>query len=51
MERTIMKDPVFLAQKSAPATAEDLPVAQDLLDTLIAHRENCTTSLIRIAAA
>ena len=34
MERTIMKDPVFLAQKSAPATAEDLPVAQDLLDTL-----------------
>ena len=41
MERTIMKDPVFLAQKSAPATAEDLPVAQDLLDTLIAHRDGC----------
>ena len=41
MERPIMKDPIFLAQKSAPATAEDLAVAQDLLDTLIAHRDNC----------
>ena len=41
MERPIMKDPIFLAQKSAPATAEDLPVAQDLLDTLIAHRDGC----------
>jgi len=41
MERPIMKDPIFLAQKSAPATAEDLPVAQDLLDTLIAHRAGC----------
>ena len=26
---------------AAPATAEDLPVAQDLLDTLIAHRDGC----------
>jgi len=41
MERPIMKDLIFLAQKSAPATAEDLPVAQDLLDTLIAHRDGC----------
>ena len=41
MERPIMKDPIFLAQKSAPATAEDLPAAQDLLDTLIAHRDGC----------
>ena len=38
MERPIMKDPIFLAQKSAPATAEDLGVAQDLLDTLTAHK-------------
>ena len=38
MERPIMKDPIFLAQKSAPATAEDLDVAQDLLDTLTAHK-------------
>ena len=41
MERPIMSDPIFLSQKSAPATAEDLPVAQDLLDTLIAHRDGC----------
>ena len=32
MERSIMKDPIFLAQKSEPATAEDLGVAQDLPD-------------------
>ena len=41
MERPIMKDPIFLAQKSAPATAEDLSVAEDLLDTLLAHRDGC----------
>ena len=36
-----MKDPIFLAQKSAPATVLDLPVAQDLRDTLAAHRDGC----------
>jgi len=36
-----MKDPIFLAQKSAPATVMDLPVAQDLRDTLAAHRDGC----------
>ena len=41
MERPIMRDPIFLSQKSAPATAEDLTVARDLLDTLIAHRDGC----------
>ena len=41
MERSIMKDPIFLAQKSEPATAEDLGVARDLLDTLTAHRDGC----------
>ena len=41
MLREIVHDPVFLAQKSAPATAEDLSVAQDLLETLIAHRDGC----------
>ena len=41
MERSIMKDPIFLAQKSEPATAEDLDVARDLLDTLTAHRDGC----------
>ena len=41
MIRPIMKDPVFLAQKSVPATPEDLPVARDLLDTLAANRAGC----------
>ena len=36
-----MKDPIFLAQKSAPATVMDLLVAQDLRDTLAAHRDGC----------
>lgn len=41
MIRPIMKDPIFLARKSAPAAPEDLSVAQDLLDTLAAHRDGC----------
>ncbi|MBQ6402376.1 MAG: peptide deformylase [Oscillospiraceae bacterium] len=41
MIRPIMKDPIFLAQKSAPATVMDLPIAQDLRDTLEAHRDGC----------
>ena len=41
MVREIMHDETFLAQKAEPATLEDLPVAQDLLDTLIAHRDGC----------
>ena len=41
MIQPIMKDPIFLAQKSVPATKEDLPVAQDLLDTLTAHQDGC----------
>ena len=41
MIQPIMRDPVFLAQKSNPATKEDLTVAQDLLDTLTAHKEGC----------
>ena len=41
MERPIMKDPIFLAQKSEPAAAEDLGIARDLLDTLMAHRDGC----------
>ena len=41
MVREIMKDPIFLGQKSRPATAEDLPIARDLLDTLAAHRDGC----------
>ncbi len=41
MIREICRDEFFLAQKSAPATAEDAEVARDLLDTLAAHREGC----------
>ncbi len=41
MERPIVKDPIFLAQKSAPASADDLDTARDLLDTLKAHRDGC----------
>ena len=41
MIRPIVKDPIFLSRKARPATAEDLPVAQDLLDTLRANRERC----------
>ena len=36
-----MHDPIFLARKSAAATAEDLPVAEDLLDTLNANAAGC----------
>lgn len=36
-----MHDPFFLAGRSEPATVTDLSVAKDLLDTLMAHRENC----------
>ena len=36
-----MHDPIFLAGNSEVATKEDLQVAQDLLDTLMAHRESC----------
>ena len=41
MIRPIMQDPVFLSQKSAPATADDITVAQDLLETLVAHKDGC----------
>ena len=41
MVRELVHDPLLLARKSMPATKEDLPVAQDLLDTLNAHRESC----------
>lgn len=36
-----MKDVIFLAQKSTPATPDDLGTAQDLLDTLAFHKDGC----------
>lgn len=41
MQKPIVKDEAFLAQKSQPATFMDINVAQDLLDTLAAHAEHC----------
>lgn len=41
MVKPICKDNFLLAMKSAPATAEDISVAQDLLDTLAAHSHEC----------
>ena len=41
MIREICRDATFLAQKAAPATADDLATAQDLLDTLTAHKDGC----------
>lgn len=41
MIKDIIHDPIFLAGKSEMATKEDLQVAQDLLDTLIANKDGC----------
>ena len=37
----IMRDEDFLKQVSEPATQADIPVADDLLETLLAHRDGC----------
>ena len=41
MLKELVHDPILLARKSQPATREDLPVAQDLVDTIAAHKETC----------
>ena len=41
MVREIVHDPVFLSQKCTEATAEDIPIAQDLIDTLKANMDRC----------
>ncbi|BCN31682.1 peptide deformylase [Anaeromicropila herbilytica] len=41
MVRTIVKDILFLGQKSTPATKADAAVIDDLLDTLRANTEHC----------
>ena len=41
MIQEICKDEIFLAQKAEPATSDDLPIAQDLIDTLAAHKDGC----------
>ncbi len=41
MVKPIVKDALFLMQKSQPAVKADLSDARDLLDTLEAHRHEC----------
>ena len=41
MVKELMHDPIFLGGKSEVATIEDLQTAQDLLDTLTAHKDSC----------
>ena len=41
MIKELIHDPILLSMKSEAATIEDLQVAQDLLDTLIAHKDGC----------
>ena len=41
MIRELIHDPILLSRKSREATAEDLSIAADLLETLAAHRQTC----------
>ncbi|MBE6974813.1 MAG: peptide deformylase [Ruminococcaceae bacterium] len=41
MVKELIHDPMLLARVSLPATAEDLAVARDLMETLAAHKETC----------
>lgn len=41
MVRELIHDPMFLAQKSEPATPADSQVITDLMDTLRAHLDTC----------
>lgn len=41
MVKEVVHDPILLGMKSEPATKEDLLLAQDLLDTLIANKDAC----------
>lgn len=41
MVREICRDEAVLTQKAEIATAADLPVADDLLETLLAHKDGC----------
>ena len=41
MVKELMHDPLFLGQKSGPASKADIQTAKDLLDTLIFHKNTC----------
>lgn len=54
MVRPIMKDVLFLGRKASPATKADIPVADDLLDTLRANAAGCVgmaANMIGVAKA
>lgn len=54
MIRPIMKDVLFLGRKASPATKVDIPVADDLLDTLRANAAGCVgmaANMIGVAKA
>ena len=46
MVKKIMRDPLFLAQKSIDATEADQQVITDLLDTLRANLDHCNGVVI-----
>lgn len=41
MIKQIIHDPIFLARRSLPATAEDVSAADDMLETLRANADKC----------
>lgn len=41
MVKELIHDPIFLAQKSEFANEGDMQTAQDLLDTISAHKSSC----------
>ncbi len=41
MIKELIHDPIFLACPSEAATKEELQVAEDLLDTLLSHKDKC----------
>ena len=41
MIKELVHDPIFLGMKSEKATMDELQTAQDLLDTIAAHKETC----------
>ena len=41
MVRSIVRHEGFLARKSTPATEADMNIGTDLMDTLLAHKDEC----------
>lgn len=41
MVKELVHDPIFLAQKSSPADESDRQTAENLLDTITAHSDEC----------